>query len=128
MANSDNVVRAGLTRKFQDRATLLGMLDYQVGAPRILNAADHIVEPGRIRFTSAAEFTLERYTTTHGTIDFPDACSLALILVLHGEAHIRTERGARHLVGGDVGAVPAVAGRWSLEARNADIFIATVPR
>ncbi len=38
MANSDNVVRAGLTSKHQDRETLLGMLDFKSEYPNILKA------------------------------------------------------------------------------------------
>lgn len=43
MAASDNVVRAGLTGKFMDLETLLGMLHYQPGLPNILTprALDH---------------------------------------------------------------------------------------
>lgn len=36
MSSSDNVVRAGLTSKFQDQKTLLKMLDYSCGTPEIL--------------------------------------------------------------------------------------------
>ncbi|MCB1326690.1 MAG: mannose-6-phosphate isomerase, class I [Leptospiraceae bacterium] len=36
MAESDNVVRAGLTSKFRDTNTLIEMLDYESGPPRVL--------------------------------------------------------------------------------------------
>ena len=36
MAESDNVVRAGLTNKFRDTNTLIEMLDYESGPPRVL--------------------------------------------------------------------------------------------
>lgn len=127
MANSDNVVRAGLTRKFQDRETLLSMLDFAAVSPTILTPNDHRREPGRVRFPSAPEFVLERCTAVEGRFDFGDLDSLALVLVLRGEGHIRTSQGERCLKMGDVGVVPAAARPWSLELTDGDIFVATVP-
>jgi len=49
MANSDNVVRAGLTRKFQDKETLLSMLDFNAVRPNVLSPREHLVAPGRVR-------------------------------------------------------------------------------
>ena len=59
MANSDNVVRAGLTRKFKDVERLLAMLDYQKGEASILKPQQ--VGDGRERFELPVhEFALER--------------------------------------------------------------------
>jgi len=43
MANSNNVVRAGLTRKTVDADVLLNMLDYRAAPPRVIEGS---VEPG----------------------------------------------------------------------------------
>lgn len=127
MANSDNVVRAGLTRKFQDRETLLSMLDFGAGLPSIFAPRDHLVEPGRIRLSPAPEFFLERCTAEKGRFDFSAVDSLSVLVVLEGEALVRTALGERLLKKGEVGAIPAAGLPWSLELRNGDLFVAAVP-
>lgn len=42
MANSDNVVRAGLTPKFQDVPRLLDILDYKFGLPDVIKPRDSV--------------------------------------------------------------------------------------
>jgi mannose-6-phosphate isomerase len=126
MANSDNVVRAGLTRKFQDKATLLHMLDYTATFPAILGAEQHAVEPGRIRFSPAAEFTLERFFGERGTFAHV-ASGLSLAVVIRGEVTVRTPRGERDLRAGDVAAIPALEAPCTLELRNGEVYLASIP-
>ncbi len=62
MAASDNVVRAGLTRKFCDVETLVSMLHYRSGAPEILRAradgSDRKVYPVPVNEFETAVLTL----------------------------------------------------------------------
>lgn len=127
MANSDNVVRAGLTRKFQDRETLISMLDFAAVSPTILTPNDHRREPGRVRFPPAPEFVLERCTAVEGRFDFGELDSLVLVLVLRGEARVHTSHGERSLTMGEVGVVPAAARPWTLDLIDGDVFVAAVP-
>ncbi|MBI3396586.1 MAG: mannose-6-phosphate isomerase, class I [Spirochaetia bacterium] len=87
MAASDNVVRAGLTTKFRDNDTLLSMLHYRSGPPRILwPTADRT---GRTRYAvPVPDFEVSR-------IDIrPDApAKLAegrplIILILQGKVQL----------------------------------------
>ena len=127
MANSDNVVRAGLTRKFQDRETLIAMLDETAGSPTILKPHEHSVEPGRVRFAPVAEFSLERCQADGATFEFSQPPSLAVLVVLEGEVRVRTALGEQLLRGGEVGAIPAFARNYHLDVHRGDVFVAAVP-
>lgn len=62
MANSDNVVRAGLTPKFKDIPTLVDILTYELGRPPILEMG-----PGATPYpTPAAEFQVSRWRFAPG--------------------------------------------------------------
>lgn len=60
MANSDNVVRAGLTQKFKDVETLVDLLQYRAEPPSLLSPERD--ENGSMVFASSAEeFAVRRY-------------------------------------------------------------------
>jgi len=66
MANSDNVVRAGLTNKFKDVDTLLEIMNYSFGEIEIINKnqkQDEVVFK-----TTAAEFEVSGYLKNSGSI------------------------------------------------------------
>jgi mannose-6-phosphate isomerase len=75
MANSDNVIRAGLTKKFEDVNSLLDVLDFKCGEINIINIEQTLDEV--VYQTSAEEFELTRYEKTNSfskkikTVDAP---------------------------------------------------------
>ena len=86
MACSDNVVRAGLTPKYKDAATLLSMLTYNVsGSPAVI-----VPSPGLAPFTRSfcapvPEFRLDHIELAKGeATHFPAGPSAAIVLVLYG--------------------------------------------
>jgi len=127
MANSDNVIRAGLTRKFQDRTTLLDTLDYGTTKPTILYADDHCVAPGRFRYAPAQEFFIERCTGEGVHFDFPAVRSAQIVACLDGTASLETDRGREVVSFGDVALVPAIAGGWVLTVQQGTCFVAGTP-
>ena len=64
MANSDNVVRAGLTSKFKDVDTLLQIMDYSFGEIEIINKKQKLDEV--VFKTTAAEFEVSSYNKNAG--------------------------------------------------------------
>jgi mannose-6-phosphate isomerase len=65
MANSDNVVRAGLTGKFKDVKTLLKIMNYSFGEIDIINIKQK--EDEIVYKTAAAEFEVSGYMKNKGS-------------------------------------------------------------
>lgn len=101
MANSDNVLRGGLTPKHVDVPELLRVLDFEpIDLPLVLPepAGD-----GSVRYrTPAPEFALRRFDLTEGAGQVPltDAgpgivlCSVGSVRLLHDGTQLVLERGA----------------------------------
>lgn len=88
MANSDNVVRAGLTNKFQDIGVLLEVLNYKFGSYEIINKKQ---ESDEVIFkTTADEFEItflnkdKDFTTQYNTDSKP-----IVYLVLSGSIELK---------------------------------------
>ena len=88
MAASDNVVRAGLTRKFVDDKELLRMLSYRPGAPPVGSGTS--ADPGVRRYrVPTPEFELE-FRDLHGPAVVPSESCLSLVLILEGDVQFAT--------------------------------------
>jgi len=94
MANSDNVVRAGLTPKFIDRDVLVNMLTYRGGTPTVTagretDAGDTIYDP------PVPEFQVELYRHAAGrAVTYSSDGMVSLMLVLAGTVRMETPAGA----------------------------------
>ena len=91
MAASDNVVRAGLTAKYMDTATLLRMLHYRPGPPEIRRP---IADSGDSRRSSykidASDFTVLTLETSAGkAYTLSDLDRPAIVLALHAPLEIK---------------------------------------
>ena len=94
MANSDNVLRAGLTSKHVDHAVLVSIVDFHPTRPEVLTpeadgaAAWHYP-------TSDPEFTLWRLEPTQGVgqVPLPGAGRTRLVLVTDGQLQLTLEQG-----------------------------------
>ena len=119
MASSDNVIRSGLTRKFQDVNTLMTALDYSDKLIKILKPSSSLAE---IHYpTPAAEFTLSRFSIANKRQLFPTAGRVEILLVLEGLGTIRwgkpRQRMAIHR--GQSLIIPAIVGEYSVTGKPA---------
>jgi mannose-6-phosphate isomerase len=86
MANSDNVVRAGLTNKFKDIDTLLQILDYTFDKFHVMNEEK---SENYIYRTEAAEFEISSFSAEGEQNRIFYTCQKpSIILVLNGELNL----------------------------------------
>jgi mannose-6-phosphate isomerase len=117
MANSDNVIRAGLTPKFKDACALLEVVDYELGPVPILDGASG---SGRMTYlTPAAEFQLSRWELERGTVQTVRTEGRPqVLLVIRGTVSIGwgPGRGREALLQGESVLIPALLPSVELEA------------
>ncbi len=132
MANSDNVVRVGLTPKYRDARTLLEIVDATPGKPEILQGRTQLTDAGLHTVTYASparEFEIRRWRLQGGT-----ACRVekgtgpSVILSVAGSIRLTWDSGQETLRRGDSAFLPARLESYSLNALNdSDVFQADVP-
>jgi mannose-6-phosphate isomerase len=128
MANSDNVVRVGLTPKYRDAATLIEILDYRPAPVPILEAPVEVREV--VYHTPAAEFQVSRWhlasteSKRAALRDRPE-----ILLVLSGEVRVGWSGGEETYRQGESMLLPACLLGAVVEATApTTIFRAEVPR
>jgi mannose-6-phosphate isomerase len=100
MANSDNVLRGGLTPKHVDLGELTGILRFAPFKPETLSCGENL--PGLFRYPSPCrEFSLYRMIgsggiTGDGAAPFPLSCPV-IVIVVEGQLAITTACNAEHL-------------------------------
>lgn len=107
MANSDNVVRAGLTQKFIDREVLVDMLTYRQGKPPVDNGEQ--LRPGELVYrVPAPEFQVEVYVHGKGYSGiYASGGAVSAFIVLDGSAVLRTSQSCRQAGRGSIWLWPA---------------------
>ncbi len=128
MANSDNVLRGGLTPKHVDAKELLSTLDFRDGRPPILEGRA-ASETGREYETPAEEFALERIEVSPGVPNWGGRDHGAdTIIVIEGAAALVAAGRTLSLPRGGITLVPAGV-PYSIAARSphAVLFKASVP-
>lgn len=106
MANSDNVLRGGLTSKHVDVDELASVLDFSVIEPRPVELADE--GEGRVRFlTPAPEFALWRVDCSDTPTTVPARTTGRIVLVTRGRVLLRTGDTSLTLHRGDAAFLPA---------------------
>ena len=127
MANSDNVLRGGLTKKHVDPDELLRTLTFNAESVPILQG--HDVSPGVAVFdTPAEEFSLSRITIT-GEIPYnaEENRNVEIFIVTEGSCLLRAGAAdGMELVKGESVFVPASAAPYRITG-SATLFRATVP-
>ena len=128
MANSDNVVRAGLTPKFKDVETLVDILTYEMGPPPIIegdaNAAEIVYQ------TPVDEFQVSRLRMQPGQ----ERAELTgggpqIMLITAGDVLIGWEGGEAAFGRGQSVLLPAFLGGFGLKATaSSELFRVQVPR
>lgn len=131
MANSDNVIRAGLTKKFKDVETLLDIIRYDFSEYKIINeeqANDNVIYK-----TNASEFEVTAFSKKHGFNQiFNSGSKPAVILIMKGSVEINWENSTGQKTEifqkGESILIPAALSEFSLACKgNAVFFIVGVP-
>lgn len=124
MANSDNVLRAGLTDKHIDVDELLRHVAFVETLPKVLDAPTGINQ--EIKFdTPAKEFELYQYELNESKIECK-AASAEIILVLNGKVSITTNEESLTGAKGDAFFISGNT-LYNLDANKAEIYRAAVP-
>ncbi len=124
MANSDNVVRGGLTPKHVDVGELLRILRFEPEPPRLL--ASTVTGGERRLETVAGEFDLSVIDVEPGRSHRGPGGSVEILLCAHGRGCVRASTVALDFGQGDALLVPAAAGSYLIEG-NATLFRAGAP-
>jgi len=131
MANSDNVVRAGLTGKFKDVPSLLDILQYRFAPYPILNR--EAKTDGVVYRTAAEEFEIRGYRKSAG---FDERLSAGgkpvVVLVTLGALDVRWDEGGsgttKAFRKGDAFLVPAALPAWRMSAGDeVEFYTVSVP-
>lgn len=107
MANSDNVIRGGLTPKHVDVGELVKVVDFSSGEPEVTRP-DRIAE-GVDRYpTPCPEFDVWRVAPSEGTVvELPGAGSARILLLTSGAADLAVDGRTLHLGKGESAFLPA---------------------
>ncbi len=131
MANSDNVVRAGLTPKFKDVQTLLDILTYELGSTPVMGGDAGAQET--VFTTPAAEFQVRRWQLTAGqTRQEKGAGRPAILLATAGELILCWQEAGnaqqQKIRRGESFFIPACLPAFELVAEcNSEVFKAEAP-
>jgi mannose-6-phosphate isomerase class I len=129
MANSDNVLRGGLTPKHVDARELLATLSFDSGKPRILGGRQ-VSQTERVYDAPVEEFQLSRIEIVPGRAHEGTAQGPEALIVVEGNARARWAGATRALPRGGIILVPAGLG-YSIEPAEASgsavLFKAGVP-
>lgn len=125
MANSDNVVRAGLTSKFKDAEALLEILAHDAVPLPILRPHE---DAGETRYlTPAEEFEMRRLTLETGASrEMTGSDSVEVALIIEGSLRIVWPGGAETYRRGESFLIPACQGAWQLTALEATMLFRVV--
>ena len=128
MANSNNVLRGGLTDKHIDVEALLEVLRVEPHAPEILAPATWADDPRWQSYTPpVAEFSLHRLRLTAGDSVVLAPTAVMLGLVLAGELEIGGDRSHLRLGRGGTCLVPAEQALRITTRSGVDCTLATIP-
>jgi len=116
MANSDNVLRGGLTPKHVDVPELLNVLEFEEAQPDIL--LPEPIRPCEMRYPkAAAEFYLSDITVTHSeTYTAPQQRNVELVICVKGRVCLSDSAGRRNrLDQGQSALIPAALEWYTVE-------------
>ncbi len=132
MANSDNVLRGGLTPKFVDIPGLLDNVTFRGGRPQILNG-EKISDTETVYRTPAKEFELSRIELSRGSVYHSPAVrtNADILVVLNGQVDVTLAGGRTHTFNrGESFLVPyANSGSYTIRPRveRATLYRSSVP-
>ena len=126
MANSDNVVRAGLTPKFKDMMTLVNILTFESGE---VNVLDFQEQAQVVRYPSLTpEFAVSRINMKQGNMLKQSCASIQIIINLAGRAAIIWQDGSIECARGCVIMIPSALKGYNILANtDVELFRVEVP-
>ena len=128
MANSDNVLRGGLTPKYADVSELLNILTFKAGTARLLRP-DQRADCEGVYETATDEYTLSVLDIHEGEFfKSPTKRSVEIMICIEGDARI-TDLGIREVLSLKKGTsviVPAAVEQYRIEGKTR-IYKAAVP-
>ena len=127
MANSDNVVRVGLTSKFKDTSALIEILQYEPIPVQLLHADPASKEV--IYHTSAQEFQVSRWRLDKNSERQVSSRNRPEILIItQGEVSVSWSGGMQPYHRGESMFIPAKLSSYTLGAtQGSEVFRAAVP-
>lgn len=131
MANSDNVVRAGLTGKFKDVGALLDILTYRFAEYPVINQEQKA--DGVVYHTGAEEFQITGYQKDPGfDAVFESGGRPTVVLITGGSLSVQWEDDggwrSETFTHGESFLVPAILPRWRMSAGGkAGYYCVTIP-
>ncbi len=126
MANSDNVVRAGLTPKFKDISTLVNILTYENGLPNIIQpvAGSHDI----FYHVPTPEFALRQRILSAGEKQDVKIKGMEILLVTVGQITLSGTDFDMTIKKGETVLIPAILGEYTITTdMAATIFTAFIP-
>jgi mannose-6-phosphate isomerase len=126
MANSDNVMRGGLTPKYVNVDELLQILDFRPGLRGLITPIEE--SPGVWRYpTPAPEFALWRIEAAGEPVNVPAGTSGRILLVTNGDLRMRSAKQELDLVRGEAALLTAneeavVSGRGTAFVGGPGVF------
>jgi mannose-6-phosphate isomerase len=124
MANSNNVLRGGLTKKHVDVPELLKLLDFTPGLPEVMDAVEQ--SPGVFRYpTPAPEFALWRLELDGTALALPGEGTARVVLAAGGTVTLRSTEQSVELSQGQAAFVLAADG--AAEVNGAGTLFLTTP-
>jgi mannose-6-phosphate isomerase len=124
MANSDNVLRAGLTDKHIDVTELLKHVKFEATIPEILKSQSQ----HRIFSSPAEEFELQQYLLRKGEEAITTTLTGEVLLLLEGLAEVASENEEVKMEKGNALFINAGTDIQIKALSEIDLFRATVPR
>lgn len=125
MANSDNVLRGGLTSKHVDVPELLKVLEFVPGPVKVLEPSETV--PGEWRYaTPAPDFALSMLKLGAGLTLTPDRHGPEILLCTEGTVSVGIDGSTLELQPGESLWVPAADGRYTLSGTGI-VYRASVP-
>jgi len=125
MANSDNVIRAGLTPKFVDVNNLLNVLRYDTGSLDLVKP----VKSGNVKeyISDAEEFKVVKIDVNGGNfVNIGPAYQPSIFILLEGDAVLRWGKNNMKLKRGESIFISADLGPCFLESNSVSGYLATV--
>jgi len=126
MANSDNVLRGGLTKKYIDVEALLDIVDYQGREPEILTGQS--VSPReQVYPVPVSDFQLSRISLVSGDAIQLNEPAPSIGLVMDGIMFCHANGSKRRLERGDAFFIPAATNCRLISEYTTTLYRATVP-
>ncbi|MCU7491642.1 MAG: mannose-6-phosphate isomerase, class I [Bacteroidota bacterium] len=128
MANSDNVVRAGLTPKFKDIDSLLEILSYNLHPVEIINSNSQENEENVYR-VPAREFEITRWKFKEDSSRVMDNSSVSILLILEGNISVELNGKKVSYRKGDSLLIPAMVKELKIYfSKGSLVFRASIPK